>query len=128
MRAGGSKGSSPWTLTTISSPAPAATRRDLRDAVRAGRMLGAGHFDDRTCRAAGVVDARVVRRDDDLRGTGAQRQAVDMQDHRQARDREERLTRQAGGCVPRGDDDPEDRQRPVSASSSARGAALRPAA
>ena len=94
ISAGGSNGSSPCTLTTMSSPAQPRRAGDLGDAIRAGRMVSAGHL-DRCARArASVADARIVGRDHDFRGAGAQREALHVQDHR--------LAGEAGAACPAG--------------------------
>ncbi len=79
---------------------------DFSEAIGAGAMLGAGHDDFAVEGFDGGADARVVGGDDDARGTLALLGAlVDVLNHGAAGDRGERLSRETGRSVPRGNHD-----------------------
>ncbi len=108
MPAAGANGSSPCRFTTMLSSAPAVMQRTLGQAVAARGMVAARHADVDSglpgqCRG----DARVVHCHHDLAGTGLQRTPRHPHDHRHATDLAQRLARQAGGAVARGNGDDE---------------------
>ena len=97
MSSGAMVGKSPCTLTTISAlPSGSRLLQRLVDAVRAGRVVGAGHDRLAAMRHAPRRRSRRVGRHGHAADLGRLRPAQHMDDHRQAGDVEQRLAGQAG--------------------------------
>ena len=103
MSAGGTAGSSPWTLRKCVASGTLA--RDFGEAVGAARVIGRGKGDVGTEGLGGVGDAFVIGRDHNgVHAAGFAATLPDVLDERLASDGTQRLAGEARGGPAGGDD------------------------